>query len=300
MPDIAIAVRGLSKRYGDVEAVDGVDLDVREGTCLGFLGPNGAGKTTTVEILEGYRSRSGGEVSVLGIDPARADARWRARIGVVLQSGSPQPALTPRETLRLWGAYYPRPRPVADILELVGLEEKADERVATLSGGQRRRLEVALALIGDPELVFLDEPTTGFDPDARRLFWTLIGGLREQGKTILLTTHNMEEAEVLADRVAIIKDGRIVAEGTPDGLTAERGLPRVSFQMPPAGTAESLPGGLGGEIVCQGDRAELRTATPSAAVAALAAWAARAGEPELRALRVSRPSLEDVYLEIVR
>jgi ABC-2 type transport system ATP-binding protein len=299
MGEPAIAVRGLTKRYGDVVAVDGIDLEVRAGEVLAFLGPNGAGKTTATEILEGHRPRTGGAVSVLGEDPQEAGRSWKARIGIVLQSGSTQTALTPRETLELWASYYPAPRDVGEVLALVGLTEKADARIATLSGGQRRRVEVGLALIGGPELVFLDEPTTGFDPDARRQFWGVIDGLRETGTTIFLTTHYLEEAQALADRVAIIKEGRIVAEGTPAELSARAGTVRVAFRLPDGAASDDLPP-LPGELWVRDGRAELLTAAPTAAVGALAAWAARRGRPELEDLAIARPSLEDVYLELVR
>jgi ABC-2 type transport system ATP-binding protein len=209
-----IEVRGLRKSYDGVEAVAGVDLELRAGEVFAFLGPNGAGKTTTVEILEGYRRRDAGDVLVLGVDPAGAGRDWRARIGVVLQESQPEDELTVEECLSLYAGYYPRPRPVAETLELVGLAGRRSARCGRLSGGQRRRLDVALALIGDPELIFLDEPTTGFDPAARKSAWDVIAGLRDLGKTIFLTTHYMEEAEYLADRIAVLAAGRIVAEGS--------------------------------------------------------------------------------------
>ena len=218
----AIEVDGLRKSYGAFEAVRGVSLRVQRGEIFAFLGPNGAGKTTTVEILEGFRKRDAGEVRVLGVDPEHGNRDWRARIGIVLQEGRAQPNLTVRETLELWSAYYPDPRPIAETIDLVGLSEKADARVARLSGGQRRRLDVALALVGRPDLVFLDEPTTGFDPVARRSAWEVIAGLRELGTTVFLTTHYLDEAQELADRVAIIKGGVIVAEGAPQDLTGPR------------------------------------------------------------------------------
>src|SRR2546421_195915 len=230
--EAVISVRGLRKRYGDVEAVAGIDLQVSRGEIFAFLGPNGAGKTTTVEILEGFRERSGGEVGVLGVDPARATAAWRARIGVVLQESQPEPGLTVRECLELYAGYYSAPRDIAETITLVGLEGKADDLAEQLSGGQRRRLDVALALIGDPELIFLDEPTTGFDPSARRTAWSVIAGLRELGKTVFLTTHYMDEAENLADRIAVIAKGRIVAEGTPGTLGGrERMAALVRFTL---------------------------------------------------------------------
>ena len=214
----AVRVRGLRMRYGDVEAVRGIDLDVRRGEILALLGPNGAGKTSTVEILEGFRAPTAGEISVLDDDPRTAPRAWRDRIGIVLQESAPEPNLSVRECLQLYAGYYSAPRDVDDTLALVGLEEQAGHEASKLSGGQRRRLDVALALIGDPELIFLDEPTTGFDPAARRRTWEVIGGLRALGKTILLTTHYMEEAERLADRIVVMARGEIVADGTPATL----------------------------------------------------------------------------------
>jgi len=294
--DAAIAIDGLRKSYGSFEAVRGVSLQVRRGEIFAFLGPNGAGKTTTVEILEGFRSRDAGEVSVLGVDPARGDRAWRARIGIVLQEGRAQPNLTPRETLELWSAYYPHPKPVAETIALVGLEEKADERVARLSGGQRRRLDVGLALVGDPDLIFLDEPTTGFDPAARRAAWKVIAGLRDLGKTVFLTTHYLDEAQELADRVAIIKGGVIVAEGPPASLASASPVTEITF-VPPAGVALSeLPGGPA--IERAGGLARLQTELPTRVLAELCGWAAGRGI-ELERLEVTRPTLEDVYLELV-
>src|SRR3954470_14475561 len=224
MADPVISVRGLRKSYGELEAVRGIDLEVAGREIFAFLGPNGAGKTTTVEVLEGYRERSAGEVSVLGVDPGHADHDWRQRIGIVLQESRMHPELTVRESLELFAGYYRAPRDVDDTVELVGLTEKAHDRVGRLSGGQQRRLDVALALIGDPELLFLDEPTTGFDPSARRRAWEVIASLRDLGKTIFLTTHYMAEAQALADRVAIMVRGEIVAEGPPAELS-RRGDP---------------------------------------------------------------------------
>jgi ABC-2 type transport system ATP-binding protein len=294
----AITVRGLVKRYGAVEAVRGIDLDVRRGEVFAFLGPNGAGKTTAVEILEGYRARTAGEVSVLGVDPSGGGRAWRARIGIVLQSGELTRTLTVREMLGLWAAYYDGPRPVDEVIELVGLDEKADARIGRLSGGQRRRVEVGMALIGNPELVFLDEPTTGFDPEARRQFWGVISGLRDLGTTVFLTTHYMEEAQVLADRVAIVKDGLIVAEGPPGELGPGRDrVSLISFVLPAGSEAADLPPALPGETAVSGRRVTLRSERPTAALGTLAAWAAGRGG-ELPELSVSRPSLEDVYLEL--
>jgi ABC-2 type transport system ATP-binding protein len=294
--DAAIAIDGLRKSYGSFEAVRGVSLHVKRGEIFAFLGPNGAGKTTTVEILEGFRSRDAGEVRVLGIDPADGDRAWRARIGMVLQEGRTQPNLTPRETLELWSAYYPHPKPVAETIALVGLEEKADERVARLSGGQRRRLDVGLALIGDPDLIFLDEPTTGFDPAARRAAWKVIAGLRDLGKTVFLTTHYLDEAQALADNVAIIKAGVIVAEGPPASLAAGSGVSEITF-VPPAGMAlADLPGGAAMEL--SNGVARLESELPTRVLAELCGWAAAQGI-ELERLQVTRPTLEDVYLELV-
>ncbi|MFI5009456.1 MAG: ABC transporter ATP-binding protein, partial [Solirubrobacterales bacterium] len=222
----AIEVHDLRKRYGDFEAVRGIDIDVQRGEVFGLLGPNGAGKTTTVEILEGYRERSDGKVSVLGHDPAIRSRELSQRIGIVLQSGGIYSHITPREALRHWASFYPAPRDVDEVLGLVGLREKADERSRKLSGGQLRRLDFALALIGDPELIFLDEPTTGFDPEARRTAWETIRSLRALGKTILLTTHYLDEAQALADRVAILKDGRVLAIGPPRELGVGGGSER--------------------------------------------------------------------------
>ena len=309
--ELAIEVDGLRRSYpgasssgrrrrrpaDDVTwAVRGVSLRVRRGEIFAFLGPNGAGKTTTVEILEGFRGRDGGDVRVLGVDPARGDRAWRARIGMVLQEGRTQPNLTVRETLELWSAYYPDPRPVAEIIPLVGLEEKADERAARLSGGQRRRLDVGLALVGDPELIFLDEPTTGFDPVARRAAWSVIAGLRDLGKTVFLTTHYLDEAQELADRVAIIKDGVIVAEGPPAQLGAAPALTQITFVPPPGIDLGELPGGPA--ITVADGVACLRTELPTRVLAELCGWAAGQGL-ELDRLAVTRPTLEDVYLELI-
>jgi ABC-2 type transport system ATP-binding protein len=295
--DSAITVRGLVKRYGRVEAVRGIDLDVRRGEVFGFLGPNGAGKTTTVEILEGYRPRTGGEVAVLGVDPGSGGRAWRGRIGIVLQTGEVTRELTVRETLRLWAAYHYTPRAVDEVIDLVGLAEKADARIGRLSGGQRRRVEVGMALVGNPELVFLDEPTTGFDPEARRQFWGVISGLRDLGTTVFLTTHYLDEAQALADRVAIVKDGRIVAEGPPGELGPDSDhVAVINFVLPAGSQAADLPTAPGTEV--SGRRVTLRTERPTAALGELAAWAAGHGG-ELPELTVNRPSLEDVYLELI-
>jgi ABC-2 type transport system ATP-binding protein len=292
-----IAVRGLRKRYGDLEAVRGVDLEVYRGEIFAFLGPNGAGKTTVVEILEGFRERTAGDVTVLGCDPARADGAWRDRVGVVLQESSPEPGLTVRECLELYAGYYRAPRPIAETLALVGLTGKADTRGEALSGGQRRRLDVALALVGDPELIFLDEPTTGFDPSARRAAWDVVAGLRALGKTVFLTTHYMDEAERLADRIAVIVGGEIVAGGTPATLGGrDRMDARIRFS-PPAG-AGRLPPALLPLAEPDADAAvTLRSESPLAHLGMLADWAFRGGF-DLPDLDVRRPTLEDVYLSL--
>jgi ABC-2 type transport system ATP-binding protein len=295
LSDSVISIRGLRKSYGDLEAVRGIDLEVRAGEVFAFLGPNGAGKTTTVEILEGYRKRSSGEISVLGEDPERATRAWRERIGIVLQSSRLDPYLTVRESLGLYAGYYSAPRPVAEVVELVGLAGKEDARTGALSGGQQRRLDVGMALIGDPELLFLDEPTTGFDPSARRQAWDTIAGLRELGKTVFLTTHYMDEAQRLADQVTIIAGGEIVAAGTPADLGDRESQPAtISFRLPPGVSAEEVPGGasLGGNGTLA-----LSTTSPVSVLNELTGWALSRGV-ELEGLEVKRPSLEDIYLEL--
>jgi ABC-2 type transport system ATP-binding protein len=289
----AVQVRGLRMRYGDVDAVRGIDLDVRRGEILALLGPNGAGKTTTVEILEGFRAPTAGEVSVLGADPQTAPRSWRDRIGIVLQESSPELGLTVRECLQLYAGYYSAPRDVDDTIALAGLEERAGTEATKLSGGQRRRLDVALALIGDPELIFLDEPTTGFDPAARRQAWEVIGGLRALGKTILLTTHYMEEAERLADRIVVMARGEIVADGTPTTLGGrDRAAAIVSFTLPPGAGEPPM-----GAAVDERGRVALRTERPMAELHELTGWALER-QLELTDLEVRRPTLEDVYLEL--
>jgi ABC-2 type transport system ATP-binding protein len=292
----AIEARGLVMRYGEREVLHGIDLVVPSGMVVGFLGPNGAGKTTTVEILEGYRRRTAGHASVLGMDPARGGRELRERIGIVLQETGHNPDLTVRETVREFAGYYRRPRPVDEVVGLVGLEEAADRRVRALSGGQRRRLDVALALVGDPELVFLDEPTTGFDPAARRAAWEVITGLRELGKTILLTTHYMDEAQALADRVAIIAAGRIVAEGTPADLAAAQRVTEIRFTLPAEVEPAALPRFSGG-VATRGRNVEISTDDPTHDLLALTGWAAGRGT-DLDGLTVTRPSLEDIYLTL--
>jgi ABC-2 type transport system ATP-binding protein len=278
--DPAIEVRDLRKRYGEHEAVRGIDIEVRRGEVFGLLGPNGAGKTTTVEILEGYRTRTGGEVSVLGHDPAHRSIELRRRIGIVLQSGGIYSHITPREALAHWASFYPRPREVEEVLALVGLAEQADVRSRKLSGGQLRRLDFALALVGDPELIFLDEPTTGFDPAARHAAWETVRGLRALGKTILLTTHYLDEAQALADRVAIVKDGRILAIGPPRELgVGSAHHYRVAYRDP------------------RGELIERESDDPTTLLHELTGDALARGE-RLEELSVGRPTLEDVYLEL--
>jgi ABC-2 type transport system ATP-binding protein len=272
----AVSVRGLRKSYGSTEALRGIDFEIRTGEVFGLLGPNGAGKTTTIEILEGYRKRSGGEVEVLGVDPQQAGRAWRERLGVVLQSSSLYPSLTVRESVRTFGGYYERQRDVDEVVELVGLTEKADARVRTLSGGQKRRLDLGLALVGDPELIFLDEPTTGFDPGARRTAWEMIRNLRSLGKTILLTTHYLDEAEQLADRVAVLRAGEIVREGKPSELTGASALTEIRFRR-------------NGHVVVE------RTPEPTQRLHELIH---EFGGAEIEGLEVRRPTLEDVYLEL--
>jgi ABC-2 type transport system ATP-binding protein len=275
----AIVVRDLRKAYGGIEALRGIDFEVAEGEVFGLLGPNGAGKTTTVEILEGYRQRDGGLATVLGHDPGDAPRALRERIGVVLQHSELSPQLTVRETHRLFAGYYARPRDVDEVVELVGLTEKRDARIRTLSGGQKRRLDLGVALVGDPDLVFLDEPTTGFDPAARRSAWDMILSLRSLGKTILLTTHYLDEAQRLADRVAVIRAGQIVALGTPAELIARAGLTEIRYRR-------------GGEQVV------IETGDPTRVLHELTAKAVADGH-ELDHLEVRRPTLEDVYLGLV-
>jgi ABC-2 type transport system ATP-binding protein len=276
----AVEVHGLKKSYGELEAVRGIEFEIAEGEVFGLLGPNGAGKTTTVEILEGYRSRDGGSVSVLGVDPERAGGDFRQRIGVVLQESELHPTLTVEETLALFAGYYERPRDVGEVIGLAGLEEKRGARVGKLSGGQRRRLDFAIGLVGDPELLFLDEPTTGFDPAARRTAWQRIRSFRELGKTILLTTHYLEEAEQLADRVAVIRDGEIVAQGTPAELTASTESTEIRYRHE------------GREVVLQTD-------DPTRVLHELTGRALAEGW-ELDGLHVRRPTLEEVYLALVQ
>jgi ABC-2 type transport system ATP-binding protein len=298
--DAAISVGGLRKSYGEHEAVAGIDFEVAEGEVFGFLGPNGAGKTTTIEILEGYRERSGGEVAVFGVDPGRPTRAWRNRVGLVLQECELDPLWTVREAIALFARFYEAPRPVDETIELVGLGDKRDARVATLSGGQKRRADVAIGIVGDPDLIFLDEPTTGFDPTARRDAWNMIEGLKALGKTVFLTTHYMDEAQHLADRVAILRAGRIVAQGRPEELGENIGRRTV--------IAFTLNGGLGVEEVrsrvsapvdASGNQIEVETEHAQADLYSLLGLADERGAA-LEELEVRRPSLEDIFLELTR
>jgi len=293
--DLAIYARDLRKSYGAVEAVRGVDLAVARGEVYALLGPNGAGKTTIVEILEGFRERSGGEAWVLGHNPARHERALKERIGVVLQTTSAHPYLTVAETIDLYRGFFPAPRALDEILEVVGLEPQRALRVRKLSGGQQRRLDVAIGLAGDPELLFLDEPTTGFDPSARRNAWELVRNLRALGATVLLTTHYMDEAEQLADRVGVIVEGRIVAEGAPAELIGRHTATAIRFRLP-AG-APALPPRLGATIDGEDRRSAVSTEAPTQVLYELTQWATEHAV-ELGELTVTRASLEDVYLEL--
>jgi len=298
--EVAISVSGLRKSYGEHEAVSGIDFEVAAGEVFGFRVPNGAGKTTTIEILEGYRERSGGEVAVLGVDPASPTRAWRNRVGLVLQECELDPLWTVREAIALFARFYAAPRPVAETIELVGLGDKRDARIGTLSGGQKRRVDVAIGIVGDPDLIFLDEPTTGFDPTARREAWNMIEGLKALGKTVFLTTHYMDEAQHLADRVAILRGGRIVAQGRTGELGESLGRRTV--------IGFTLDGGLGVEEVrarasapvqLAGNRVEIETEQPQRDLYALLGLAAERGIV-LEELEVRRPNLEDIFLELTR
>jgi ABC-2 type transport system ATP-binding protein len=289
--DLAVEARGLRKAYGEVEAVRGVDLEVQRGEIFALIGPNGAGKTTTLEVLEGYLRADAGEVRVLGHDPARQETALKRRIGIVLQGTSVQSYLTVEETLQQFRGYYPHPRALDELVEITGLGEVRKRLVRRLSGGQQRRLDVALGLAGDPELLFLDEPTTGFDPAARRGAWDMVRSLKALGKTVLLTTHYMDEAEALADRVAIISRGVIVASGTPEELRSGAAETLITFRYD--GPAADLPPLAG--IACEDHRVSVRTPEPTAVLYELTSWA-RARGHDLPGLSVTPVSLEDVYL----
>jgi ABC-2 type transport system ATP-binding protein len=287
-------------RYGDREVLKGIDLEVATGEILGFLGPNGAGKTTTIEILEGYRQRTAGEVQVLGIDPSHPTRAWRNRIGLVLQECELDPLLTVSETLQLFSSFYRAPRRIDEVISLVGLTGREQSRLGTLSGGQRRRADVAVALIGDPELIFLDEPTTGFDPTARREAWTTIEGLRELGKTVLLTTHYMEEAQYLSDRVAILRAGEIIAQGRPEEITGNQSRQAtIRFLAPEGLHPERIADAIAHPVTSDNGNITLQTDDAQAALLRLTVWADRE-QLKLEAIEVRQPSLEDVFLELTK
>lgn len=289
-----ITVANLVKDYGDVRAVRGIDLTVDQGEVFALLGPNGAGKSTTVEILEGYRTKTSGAVSVLGFDPTERSREFRERIGIVLQETAVEDSLTVTESIDIYGGMYPRRRDTDELIELVGLDEKRGARIKTLSGGQRRRLELALGIVGDPDLLFMDEPTTGFDPSARRQAWSIIENLTSLGKTVLLTTHYMDEAQYLADRVAVMSQGVIVAEGTPESLGGrETAATVISFTV--EGSLDGLP--ADDAATSENGRVTVRTSTPTRSVHDITGWALSRGI-ELADLTITRPSLEDVYLEL--
>jgi ABC-2 type transport system ATP-binding protein len=293
-----IEVRDLRKSYGETQAVGGISFEVRRGEVFCLLGPNGAGKTTTVEILEGYRERSSGEARVLGIDPATGARELREQVGIVLQQCGVHPDLTVYELVEMFGRYHARQRPVDEVIELVELTEKRNERSKTLSGGQRRRLDLALALVGDPELIFLDEPTTGFDPQARRQAWSTIRSLCQLGKTVFLTTHYMDEAQFLADRVAVMRGGRIIASGRPDELGGRDLRPaEIRFELPEGTEPDDVPEVPAESHEVQGDRVIIHTRQPVRAAQIVTSWAVD-GEIDLAHFSVSQPTLEDIYLEL--
>ena len=294
----AITATALTKRYGALEALRGVDLEIEQGEVFALLGPNGAGKTTFVEILEGFREPTSGEARVLGIDPATGDAAWRARLGIVLQSAGFFETLSPIEIVRHFATFYPAPLDPSAVVEMVGLADKRDARCRTLSGGQKRRVDLALGIIGDPDLIFLDEPTTGLDPQGRRQIWDVVRNFTALGKTVLLTTHYLDEAEQLADRVGVIMKGRLAEVGTPLTIGGrERALARVSFALTGGLAGQPLPEGISAAI--GPGVATVTTSDPTRLVVALASWAQSHGETEIPGLSVTRPSLEDVYLQMV-
>ena len=290
-----VSVSDLTKSYGDVHAVRGVDFHIDEGEVFALLGPNGAGKSTTVEILEGHRSKTSGDISVLGFDPGASPREYREAIGIVLQETAIETQLTVREAIDIYGSVYPKRRNTSELIELVGLDEKTDARIKTLSGGQKRRLELALGIVGDPDLIFLDEPTTGFDPSARRQAWSIVENLTSLGKTILLTTHYMDEAQYLADRLAVISAGRIVAEGTPASLGGrESAASTITFDTNGVSMA-GFP--LPDPAIAGNGRVTVRSSSPTKDVHTITGWAIGRGI-ELADLSIARPSLEDVYLEL--
>ncbi len=298
--EAAIRVSGLRKSYGGHEAVSGIDFEVAAGEVFGFLGPNGAGKTTTIEILEGYRERSGGEVEVFGIDPAQPTRAWRNRVGLVLQECELDPLWTVREAVSLFARFYDAPRPVEETIKLVGLGDKRDARVGTLSGGQKRRADVAIGIVGDPDLIFLDEPTTGFDPTARRDAWNMIEGLKALGKTVFLTTHYMEEAQHLADRVAILRGGKIVAQGRTEELGASLGRRTViDFTLSNGLSIEDIRSRISAPVEASGSQVGIETENPQADLYRLLSLAQERGA-KLDDLEVRRPSLEDIFLELTK
>jgi ABC-2 type transport system ATP-binding protein len=298
--EVAISVSGLRKSYGENEAVRGLDFEVAAGEVFGFLGPNGAGKTTTIEILEGYRERSAGEVAVFGVDPAAPTRAWRNRVGLVLQECELDPLWTVREAIALFARFYAAPRPVEETIELVGLGDKRDARIGTLSGGQKRRADVAIGIIGDPDLIFLDEPTTGFDPTARRDAWNMIEGLKALGKTVFLTTHYMDEAQHLADRVAILRDGRIVAQGRTEELGESLGRrTMIGFTLDGTLGVEEIRARASAPVQVSGNRVEIETERPQRDLYALLGLAEERGLT-LDELEVRRPNLEDIFLELTR
>ncbi|MGI8408128.1 MAG: ABC transporter ATP-binding protein [Actinomycetota bacterium] len=297
MSEPAIVVLDLRKSYGTFEAVRGVDLEIPEGEVFALLGPNGAGKTTTVEILEGHRARTSGDVSVLGFDPGKGERAFKEQIGIVLQETGVEPYLTVSEVIEMYRGYYPHPRALTEIIEVVGLQEKRDARVNKLSGGQKRRLDVAVGLAGDPNLLFLDEPTTGFDPSARRAAWQMVKDLQALGKTIFLTTHYMDEAQFLADRVAIIVDGKIVVQGPPGALAGDDvAATRIAFDLPSG--APPLPA-VASSSARSGDRVTIKTDDPVPVLHEITGWAME-HHLALQKLEVAQPTLEDVYLDLTK